>query len=733
MKTPLRVLLIEDSEDDALLIVSELNRGGYECDFVRVQSAETMRAALQAQGWEIVLSDYSMPGFSGMAAFRILRERDPIIPFILISGMLGEEIAVTAMRSGVQDYLLKGNLGRLVPAVQRELAEAQTRRAHKAAAEALRQSEERFRLIAENVDSVFWIYEVESRQHSYVSPAYERMWGCAPPALSEGSWAALLESVHPEDRTRVGHAIALNSPRGFDIVFRIVRPDGEERWIRNRNFPVLDAAGATAQFVGIAEDFTSLKIAEQALGYERRFLLAMLDTLSEGIVACDAGGVVTLVNRATRELCALRSDVPLHEAWGVAFDLFEGEGSVPLPAGDSPLARALRDEKLQDVEMVILPRSGTRRSVLVSGRPIRDERGSKLGAVLAIHDVTDRKSLEQQFRQAQKMEAFGQLAGGVAHDFNNMLTTILGYSDLLLSASPDPAFKEDLEQIRRAGERAADLTAQLLAFSRNQIAEPRLLDLNLLVREMERMLGRIIGGGIELRTFLDDAIGSVHADPGRVEQVLLNLVINARDAMPHGGRLTIETSRTDLDVSYTRNHMGVSPGRYVQLSVSDTGTGIPPEVVPRIFEPFFSTKTKGKGTGLGLSTVYGIVKQSRGHVWVYSELGKGSVLKVYLPEQQAAAASVEDAQPEQQALRGSGTIFLVEDDESVRSLVHRVLREAGYLVVEAGSAEEALLLFPSLGAIDMVVTDTVLPGLNGVRLAQELRLRRPELRILFIS
>jgi two-component system, cell cycle sensor histidine kinase and response regulator CckA len=732
MGTPLRVLLVEDSEDDALLVVAELKRGSYEARFLRVESAQSMREALRSEKWEIVLSDYSMPGFSGMAAFELLRERDPITPFILISGMLGEEIAVAAMRSGVQDYLLKGNLGRLVPAVQRELADAETRRARKRAEEALRQSEERFRLIAENIDSVFWIYDLETRRLSYVSPAYERIWG-RPSIAGEKSWAMLLEPVHPEDRSRVSDAIALNSPQGFDIVFRIVHPDGALRWIRNRNFPVLDSSGRIAQFVGIAEDFTSLKRAEQALENEQRFLLAMLDTLSDGIVACDAAGVVTLVNRATRELYGLPVDIPVSESWDVAFELFDVNGQSPLAPSDRPLARALRDEVVKDAEIVIVPKIGTRRTVLASGRPIRDERGSKLGAVMAIHDVTERNSLEQQFRQAQKMEAFGQLAGGVAHDFNNLLTTILGYSDLLLASNQADEIREDIEQIHRAGERAADLTAQLLAFSRNQVAEPRMLDLNLLVGEMEKMLGRIIGGGIELRTFLDPAIGSVNADPGRIEQVLLNLVINAKDAMPEGGRLTIETSRVELDASYARQHMGVVPGRYIRLSVSDTGVGVPSEIVPRIFEPFFTTKNQGKGTGLGLSTVYGIVKQGRGHVWVDSEPGNGSVFSVYLPEVEARASQIEPLNRDEKPKAGTGTIFLVEDDDSIRSLAHRVLVEAGYTVIEAGSGEDALSMFVSLGPIDMVVTDTALPGLNGVKLAQELRTLQPDLRILFTS
>ena len=449
MGRPLRVLLVEDSADDALLVVSELNRGGYDTEFLRVESAETMREALRSASWEIVLSDYSMPGFSGMAALRILRERDPITPFILISGMLGEEIAVAAMRSGAQDYLLKANLGRLAPAVQRELADAEMRRAHKRAEEALRQSEERFRQIAENVDSVFWIYDLDTRRHTYVSPAYERMWG-RKPAPGQG-WSMLLESVHPEDRSRVSDAIVLSSPRGLDIVFRVVHPDGTERWIRSRNFPVLDSSGRNVQFVGIAEDFTSLKRAEQALENERRFLLAMLDTLSDGIVACDAAGVVTLVNRATRVFLGLPADVPLAENWTSTFELFEGDGLSPLAPSERPLARSLRDEVVKDAEIVIVPRRGTRRTVLASSRPIRDEWGSKLGAVLAIHDVTERNSLEQQFRQAQKMEAFGQLAGGVAHDFNNLLTTILGYSEILLASSQVDGIREDIEQIHRAG------------------------------------------------------------------------------------------------------------------------------------------------------------------------------------------------------------------------------------------------------------------------------------------
>lgn len=350
-------------------------------------------------------------------------------------------------------------------------------------------------------------------------------------------------------------------------------------------------------------------------------------------------------------------------------------------------------------------------------------------------DLSERKQLEQQLRQAQKMEAIGQLAGGVAHDFNNLLTVINGYSELLLGTFPpqDPRAKT-VQQIKQAGHRAAALTSQLLAFSRKQVLQPTILDLNAVVRNMEPMLRRLIGEDIEFATRLPADLGVVMADASQVEQVLMNLVINARDAMPQGGLLTIETANVHLDQACTARHVGATPGEYVMFAVTDTGIGMDAATQARIFEPFFTTKERGKGTGLGLSTVYGIVKQSGGYIWVYSEPGQGSTFKVYLPQAKETlkAAPVQPALTE--AFRGSETVLLVEDEEMVRSFARTVLQTYGYTVLEAQTVTEAVRTCQEyLGPINLLVTDVVMPGLSGRRLADQVAPLRPTMKVLYMS
>ncbi len=388
-----------------------------------------------------------------------------------------------------------------------------------------------------------------------------------------------------------------------------------------------------------------------------------------------------------------------------------------------------------DVEVRWKKRDGTPIWVQLTGHVVRDETGRTVRYESFVRDVTERKDLEAQLFQAQKMEAIGRLAGGVAHDFNNILTAIIGYADLLeADLGGDHPSSGDVKEIRASGQRAATLTRQLLAFSRKQVLEPRVVNLNTLVADIEKMLRRLIGEDVELRTALAADLGSVYADPGQLEQVIVNLVVNARDAMPQGGKLTLETANVELDAEYASRHMAVTPGRYVMLAVSDTGTGMDEPTKARIFEPFFTTKEPGKGTGLGLSTVYGIVKQSGGNVWVYSELGQGTTFKIYLPRVGATGApEVRHAAPARD-VRGKETILLVEDAAPVRNLAQRVLEGYGYTVLEAGTLAEAEAISRDRAApIALLLTDVVLPGGTGRDLADQVCKARPGVRVLYMS
>ncbi len=386
----------------------------------------------------------------------------------------------------------------------------------------------------------------------------------------------------------------------------------------------------------------------------------------------------------------------------------------------------------RDVEAEWLTRSAEVRTGLMSAEVMAF--AGEPHFLLHFQDITERKQLEVRLQQAQKMEAVGRLAGGVAHDFNNVLTAIFGYVDLLRDEIPaGSTAQQDLAEVRKASERAASLTKQLLAFSRQQVLEPVVLQPNALVEDFEKMLRRLIGEDVELRLALAPDAGNVLADPGQLQQVLMNLVVNARDAMPTGGKLILETGNAELGDQYAELHQQVVPGRYVMLAVSDTGAGMTPEIKARIFEPFFTTKEKGKGTGLGLSTVYGIIKQSGGYVWVYSEIGRGTAFKLYLPRVDAPADALVPAR-EPASLAGTETILLAEDDPVLRPLAKGLLEKLGYAVLDAGDAAEALeAARQHNGPIHLLVTDVVMPGISGRELARQLEQTRPTTRVLYTS
>ena len=478
----LRALIADDSENDVLLLLRVLRKAGYEPVYERVWTAPAMKAALQRQAWDIVISDYEMPNFGGFEALQLLKESGHDLPFILVSAVISEETAVAAMKAGAHDYIMKRNLARLAPAIERELREAQTRVARKAAETALRQSEE-------------------------------------------------------------------------------------------------------------------------------------------------------------------------------------------------------------------------------------------------------------QLRQVQKIEAMGRLAAGVAHDFNNILTVITGHSELLIrQLDADDPRRKNAEQIEKAAYRAAGLTRQLLIFSRKQVIEPRVLDLNAVILDIKKMLRRLIGENIEFCTLLDPAAGHIKADPGQIEQVIMNLAVNARDAMPKGGKLTVTTANTTRDKNHLKNFPDMGAGDYVMLAIADTGTGMSEEVKAHLFEPFFTTKPPGTGTGLGLATCFGIVKQNTGHINVHSELGSGTTFKIYFPQVQSAIEPLRVRNQPTGVAGGNETVLLVEDEPVVRELAVATLREKGYTVVEAVNGEEGLRLARQHdGKIDLVLTDVVMPVMGGKEMADALRTSHPDTKVLFTS
>lgn len=384
-------------------------------------------------------------------------------------------------------------------------------------------------------------------------------------------------------------------------------------------------------------------------------------------------------------------------------------------------------------ELTARRKDGTEFPVEVGLGPLVTSDGVLVSSTIV--DITERKKMEEQSRLSQRMEAIGKLSGGVAHDFNNLLTVILGCSDVALEAlPPDHPATRKIEMIRQAGASAADLTRQLLAFSRQQMLQPRVLDLKVVVEQTQSLLHRLIGESIEFKVLLDPSLGRVKADPGQIEQVLLNLAINARDAMPHGGRLTIEARNVELDDSYNAKHQMVIPGRYIMIGVEDTGCGMDQETQSRIFDPFFTTKELGKGTGLGLATVYGIVKQSGGYIWVYSELNVGTLFKVYLPCVDESVQPIKLKDPEVPAIQANETILLAEDSEALREMAREYLQSVGYAVLEAASGAQAFEKAKEFhGQIHLLLTDVVMPEMSGPELVRQIRVLRPEIKVIFTS
>jgi PAS domain S-box-containing protein len=460
----------------------------------------------------------------------------------------------------------------------------------------------------------------------------------------------------------------------------------------------------------------------------RDFLQSIAESSPDAIVTTDVHGRVTYWSPGAEETLGY----PAREVLGRrTADLYvDGEAEAR-----AVMARLRAEGRLRDYEMVIRARDGRAVTVSSSMALLRDTSGTITGTVGVVKDVTEKKMLEASFRQSQKMEAVGLLAGGIAHDFNNLMTVVIGRSELLLARlrAEDPV-RRDIELFRKTATRAAELTRQLLAFSRKQVLQPKVLDLNTVVANLEPMLRRLIGEDVELRAVLAPGLGRVKADPGQVEQVLVNLAVNARDAMPRGGKLTIETGDVVLDDAYARKHPGMSAGPHVMLAVSDTGAGMDEATQARVFEPFFTTKEPGKGTGLGLSTVYGIVKQSGGSIWVYSEVGAGTAFKVYLPRLDGVTEpAVQRARPAR-AEGGSETILLVEDEEELREVARETLEVFGYVVLEAGNGADALRMAERHpGPIHLLLTDVVMPAMNGAELVRRLMPTRPEMAVLFVS
>ncbi|MBS1792337.1 MAG: PAS domain-containing protein [Acidobacteria bacterium] len=977
----LKALIVEDSEDDAFLLLRHLKRGGFEIEYQRVETAEELEDALGAYQWDIVFSDYSMPHFDGMMALAIFNKSGIDIPFIMISGTIGEDTAVQAMLAGVDDYFIKGNLNRLIPAVERELKEAENRRARKRAELESVENKKRLQLALTSAgmgvwewnlanDSVYWspecyrILEIDRtivgvreffdllypadaekldklareavQNHTSFQTEFRKsdktkgiMWFAsngladydeagnplrvigtiqniterkrAETILSESEenlraiikastqhvWTAeadgsnpeifqffsglsgrpiaeirdVVEIIHPDDREPVTREWeeSLAKRRIFNAVIRFLTESGEYCFMATRSVPIFNQDGRFRQWIGTCNDITQRMYAEESLRKNEAQLQLVSDTVPTSIAYLDRDLNCLFVNKACAEWFGFTKEEALGKNLRDVFDaqaielvrseladvmkgrtltferssiLADGshylrlnyvpdfddnrevrgafifiidltenrkaeeelrkseerfrslvnsiaqivwttdaegrllsaltpEGSVLQgTAAEQPLDWVElihpddRDRAVKQFEDSILTKSqfqtecrmkiydGNYRYFISRGTPVFEKDGTVREWVGTLTDITNNKlseeslrQSEEQLRQAQKLESVGRLAGGIAHDFNNMLTAINGYSDLTLRrlAENDP-LRRNIEEIKKAGERSATLTQQLLAFSRRQILQVKVLEINQIINDSLVMLQRLIGEDIQIISALNPSINYVKADAGQLSQMLLNLVVNSRDAMPKGGTITIETDNIYFDEDFTSRHAGAVIGNYVMLAVSDTGVGIDEDTLKQIFEPFFTTKEIGKGTGLGLSTVYGIVNQLGGYIDVKSKVNVGTTFEIYLPAIKSHRDSTENRRDFSNLKIGSETILLVEDEDLVRKLSQQVLEACGYQVVEARDGFEALdYCQKNENQVDLLLTDVVMPLMSGRELAEKIQLIKPEIRILFTS
>jgi two-component system cell cycle sensor histidine kinase/response regulator CckA len=740
MASHLRVLMVEDNEDDAALLLRILQRGGYEPVSRQVANPTSMHAALQQERWDIILADWNLPQFSALFALEILKSQGLDLPLIIVSGTIGTETAALALKAGAHDFVAKQNLDRLVWTVERELREATDRRARRKAEVALAASEERLQLVGRATNDAVRDWDL-STNGIWWNEGFFTLFGYQAEETDSGveSW---YNRLHPEDKDRViasCYAAINGGVTSWSEGYRFRRVNGTYADVVDRGYIVRNVRGQALRLIGAMTDLSALRKAHAALQISQARVRTVLDSALDAIVGIDEHGTIVDWNHRAEALFGWSFD----EAHGRSLS----ETIIPpdqrethrkgfrrfLEAGESALLN-------KRVEMTAWRRDETTFPVELSIVPLQEDGTRRFYGFIA--DITDRRaaeeklrSAEEQLRQAQKMEAVGRFAGGVAHDFNNLLTVIMGHTDLVMSGLPTNAPTQgDLQEIRNAAERASWLTRQLLAFSRRQILAPQVLDLNELIENFEKMLHRIIGEDVAFKTHLAPVLPPIKADPGQIEQILMNLAVNARDAMPEGGHLTIETADVLLDASYPKKVVDVLPGRYVLLAVSDTGCGIDVETQKRIFEPFFTTKESGKGTGLGLSTVYGIVKQSNGFIWVYSEPGRGATFKVYLPTVDAEISPRKAKASSMQQQIGVETILLVEDDTALRTLAQRVLEQNRYTVLVASGLEEAgRTAEEHKGAIHLLLTDVIMPGGSGPDVAAHLVVRFPGLKVLYMS
>ncbi|MBM2811023.1 MAG: sensor hybrid histidine kinase [Chloroflexi bacterium] len=725
----LRVLVVEDNPSDTELVERQLRREFGVVETRRVETMPDLEAALTKEAWDLLLVDYSLPELSAPAALDRVSSLGLHIPAIVVSGSISDEIAGELLKAGAADFLIKDRLARLGHAARAAIEKAGWLAQARAAELSRSASEALYRNIVNSTDDAIFANTTDGLITSWNRGA-ERLYGYLASEMI-GRPISLLApgSRQSEASTILAQVAAGTRVPHFDTVQ--VRKDGSLIDVTLKVSPIKDGERAIVGSSSIARNITDRERARKMLieseqrleGAERLAHLGhwVWDVLSDEVSGSD---------EFYRVFGLEPHAIPIVR-WAELVEQIDPDDRESV---QELVAQSIRDSVPFDYQARFRRPDGTSCVIESKAVPELNRDGRVVCMAGTAQDVTDRTQTEDSLRQAQKMEAVGLLAGGIAHDFNNLLTAIIGFSSLVMDSLPeDDPRRELVHEIADAGDRAAVLTRQLLAFSRKQILRPQLLCLNTIVADMDKLLRRVISEDIDLVTNLAPDLGATMVDPGQIEQIIVNLAVNARDAMPDGGKLTIETANVELDSTYLSQHLDATPGPYVLLVVTDTGFGMDHEIQSHIFEPFFTTKEVGRGTGLGLSTVFGIVKQSGGDIHVCSIVGRGTTFKVYLPRLDLPLTSTL-ARVVEEIPRGDETVLLVEDEPAVRSLARAVLESLGYTVVEVSRGADAIAAAATHPAhVDLLLTDMVMPEMGGRELATRLMATNADIKILYMS
>jgi PAS domain S-box-containing protein len=717
----MRIIHLEDDPHDAGWVHALIAKRWPESQLERVDTRVDFEAALEKGAPDLILSDFSLPGFDGLSALTIARRRYPSTPFVFLSGTIGEEMAVEALRNGATDYVLKDRSIRLVPAIERALSDAREHAKRREVERELFQSQAQFQQITENVADLIVVLDTEGRR-VYNNPAYRTILG----DLASLRGTMSFDDIHPGDRERARKIFqeTVRTGVGQRTEYRFLLRDGSIRYIESQGSVIRDQQGAVVNVLVVSRDVTERRKTEERI----REQASLLDQARDAIFVTALDGRVTYWNAQAEALLGWpRDEVMNRDVTSLLFpdDEFERASICETLRADGRWQGELRPQTKQGAKLIV-----ESRWTLVG-----DEDGAPKSVLFINTDVTEQRRIEAQFLRAQRMESIGTLAGGIAHDLNNVLTPILVASQMLQSQNSAGDNTEMLRTIEKSAIHGAALVKQVLLFARGSEGERIPLQLRHLISDMTRLLRETLPKSITLRTRIEADLSLVMGDVTQLNQVLMNFAINARDAMPEGGQIEISARNLFADDHFAKQHPGLKSGPHVCIGVQDSGTGIPPEVMDRIFDPFFTTKPVGKGTGLGLSTVLGIVKGHGGIVQVRSEPGEGACFEVYLPALESAGvgARVDDSPPPATQGHGEG-ILVIDDEQVIRDVFVAILRRSGYRVFDAADGRAGVKTYAlHRDDIALVVVDMMMPGMDGLGVIRELRKTNSKVKVIVIS